>query len=85
MSIKSLQDWNAVELAAQTHELKQVDTPKVPTPTIEQQLLWATQTCAELQAKIYRLQGHASSALMWLSVHETQRAIEDINRCILDI
>lgn len=85
MSIKTLSDWGAVELAAQNHELKQVETPKVPLPTQAQQLLWASQRCAELQAKVHRMQGKANEALLWLSMGDGDRAKQAISQAILDL
>lgn len=85
MSITSLSDWSAVELKAQTHELQQVDTMKVPPATIEQQLVWATTRCAELQAKVHRMQSNASVALMWLQAGDKARLQQAINQVILDL
>lgn len=85
MSITSLSDWSAVELAAQTHELSRVETPKVPPSTPEQQLAFCAVRCAELQARLYRLQGKANEALMWLCANDTDRAKQAIAQTILDL
>lgn len=85
MSITSLSDWSAVELKAQTHELKNVETNKVPLPTQAQQLLWASQRCAELQAKVHRMQGKANEALIWLAMGDGERAKQAISQAILDL
>lgn len=85
MSIKSLADWSAVELAAQTHELSHVETPKVPKITTEQQLTWAVTDLAKCKASILRKNGCISEAMMYLSIGATQRAQEALNKGLLDL
>lgn len=83
MSINSLSDWSAVELAAQTHELGHVETPKVPAPTAQQQLMFLTNRCASLESRLRDIQRHIVAAQMWLSLGQTDRATEEVNKCVL--
>lgn len=85
MSITTLSDWGKVELAAQTHELNHVESPKVPEPTIGQQLAWATVRCAQLQTSLHRKDRALAECRMWLSVGDTQRAQEVLNRGLMDL
>lgn len=85
MSITSLSDWSAVELKAQEHEISTIETPKVPLPTIGQQLAWATVRCAQLQTSLHRKDKALAECRMWLSVGDTQRAQEVLNRGLLDL
>ena len=90
MSINSLADWNALELKAQTHELAQVDTPKVPEPLPEHirarlqakvREAYYDRICASLKRKNNAM----AESLMYLSIGETGRAQEVLNRGLLDI
>lgn len=81
----NVNDWSPVELAAQNHELKQVESPKVPLPTQAQQLAFAVTRCAELQAQVIRMRGTANEALLWLTMGDTDRAKQAISQTILDI
>lgn len=83
MSIKTLADWGAVELAAQTHELKQFETPKVPLPTMAQQLNFVTIRCGQLESRLRDYQRHILAAQMYFSIGATDRAQQEINKCIL--
>ena len=85
MSIRDLNDWNTVELKAQTAELANVTTPKVPLPTTAQQLALLTTRCAELQARVHRLQGGANEALLWMTSGESERAKAALSRVIIDL
>lgn len=85
MSIKSLADWSALEQKAQAAELATIETNKVPMPTTAQQLLFATTRCAELQARVHRLQRGANEALLWLKAGEPERAEASLSRVIIDM
>ena len=85
MSIRDLNDWSALEMKAQEHELSQIDTPKVPLPTTAQQLAFLTTRCAELQARVHRLQGGANEALLWMTSGESERAKAALSRVIIDL
>ena len=80
-----IDDWSPVEMKAQAVELAHVTTNKVPLPTQAQQLLWASQRCAELQARVHRLQGGANEALLWLTACESERAKAALSQVILDL
>ena len=80
------ESWGHVERLAQNHEADHfLPVAKVPVPSIEQQLLWATVRCAELQAKVIRLQTKANEALLWLTMGECERAKQEIAQCVLDL
>lgn len=88
MTIRNNDDWQDLEAKAYAVEhpdLDAIETPPVPVPTVAQELAFATIRCAELQAKLTRLQGRARSAWMWLSLGESKRAQEELSRLIVDI
>lgn len=85
MSIRDLNDWNALELKAQTHELSMVDTSKVPKVTAEQLTEWLATDLAKAKASIYRKNGLLASAKMYLSVGAYERAQHEINKALLDL
>lgn len=89
MTLASNQDWAKVEAVAAQHEIREQDhylpVKPVPMPTQAQALAFATQRCAELQARLIRLQGKAIEAGMWLDAGERDRAKQAINAVILDL
>lgn len=85
MSIHDDQDWQTVEIKAQLAEAGHIYCEPVPPPTTAQQLLWATTRAAELQGRIHRKDCAISTAIMWLSIGESQRAQEALNKGLLDL
>lgn len=87
MSIHDSNGWQRVEQIARQHELNEADhfLPVKPVPTTAQALAFATTRCAELQARLIRLQGKAMEAGMWLDAGERDRAKQAINAVILDL
>ena len=80
MTIENENGWNAVELAAQTAELENVETIKVPKTTFDLAV-----RCAELQAKLKRKDSAVAAAIMWLSLGEVGMASAELTRSLLDI
>lgn len=86
MSIQDTDEsWALVEIKAQLTEAGQIHCEPVPPPSISQQLLWATTELAQAKARINRIKGLMGEAHMWLSVGESTRAQEALNKGILDL
>lgn len=88
VNINSESDWKEVEAkayAAEHPDLAHIETPKVPSPTIEQQLIWATVDLANCKASIHRKNGAISEALMYLSIGQYDRAQQVLSRGFLDL
>ncbi len=86
MSVNDNQDWAKVERLAVQHESTHfLPVVKVPEPTQAQQLLWVTTDLAQAKARILRKDSAISTAIMWLSVNEPQRAQEALNKGLIDL
>lgn len=87
MTIHNDDEWREVELKALAaeHDLEHIETPPVPEPTVAQQLAFVSVRCAELQAKLIRLQGHARTAWMWIGVGDPKRAQDELTRLIVEL
>lgn len=79
----NIDDWSPVEMKAQAVELAHVETPKVPLPTMAQQLNFVALRCGQLEARLRDYQRHILAAQMYFSIGATDRAQQEINKCIL--
>lgn len=88
MTIESDHDWREVEAkayAAEHPDLGHIETPKVPAPTVEQQLLWATIDLVKAKSSLKRKDAAISEALMYLSIGQYDRAQQVLSRGFLDL
>lgn len=88
MTIMGDEGWKNLEAkayAAEHPDLAHIETPKVPAPTVAQQLSWAVIDLANCKASVHRKDAAISEALMYLSIGQYDRAQQVLSRGFLDL
>lgn len=88
MTIMGDEGWKNLEAkayAAEHPDLAHIETPKVPAPTVAQQLAWAVIDLANCKASIHRKNSAISEALMYLSIGQYDRAQQVLSRAFIDL
>lgn len=85
MGDEGWKDLEAKAYAAEHPDLAHIETPKVPAPTIEQQLTWAVVDLVKAKSSLKRKDSAISEALMYLSIGQYDRAQQVLSRAFIDL